>query len=375
MDKTICSKCICDTSIPGISFDDRRICNFCQAHDRMEKQFPLNEEGQRKLNKLVEEVKAKGKGNKYDCLVGISGGTDSTYLLYMSKKMGLRPLAVHFDNGWDSEIAIKNIEKAVSKLDVDLKAVTCDRDEFRDLQISFLKASVPDAEIPTDIAYKTILYRVAAEEGVHNILIGHSFRVEGFAPKRWTHQDGKYIKSVHRIFGQSELRTYPNFTISDLLYYTMIKRIRWVYPLPYINYHKEDSKKLLKKETGWEDYGGHHFDSTYTRFIGSYLLPRKFKIDKRIIEYSAYVRSGQMTRNEALEKIKEPYPDEPELVQYVLDRLGLTNTEFQNILSTEPKTFLDYSTYYSFIRAMRIPIKIACMLGLLPHIFYEKYFG
>lgn len=375
VDKKICSRCILDSSIPGLRFDERGVCNFCQAHDRMEKQFPLNKEGQRKLNKLINGVRSKGKNRKYDCVVGVSGGTDSTYCLYMAKKLGLRPLAVHLDNGWDSDIATNNIKKAVAKLGVDLRTVTCDWEEFKDLQISFLKASVPDVEIPTDIAYRAVLYRVAAEEGLHYVFTGHSFRVEGFAPKGWTHMDGKYIKSVHKKFRNTKLRTYPNFTISDLLYYTLVRRIRYTYLLTYMDYRKEEAKKFLKKELGWTDYGGHHHESTYTRFVISYLLPTKFKIDKRIIEYSAYVRSGQMTRNEALKKIKEPHLEDPELLRYVIDKLGLTSAEFQNMMSAEPKTFLDYPTYYPFIRAMRIPIWLACKLNLLPYIFYEKYFN
>lgn len=373
----ICSRCILDTTVPSIRFDEKGVCNYCKIHDEMEKKYPLNEQGQQRLNQLVNEIKSKGKNNEYGCVVGISGGTDSTYCLYLAKKLGLRPLAVHLDNGWNSDIAVNNMEKAVTKLDIDLKTVTCDWKEFKNLQISFLKASVPDAEIPTDIAIHSVLYQVAAEEGIHYIINGHSFRAEGTTPLGWTYMDGRYIKSVNKKFWETKMKSFPNLTISNLLYYVFVKRIKTVRLLYYLDYRKEDTKKILEKELGWEYYGGHHFESIYTRFVASYLLPEKFNIDKRKIEYSALVRSNQMTRDEALEKIKEPPISEAQLREdrdYVIKKLGLTEAEFEEILSAKPKTFLDYPTYYSIIKKLRVPIKLACKFNLLPEIFYEKYF-
>ena len=374
----ICSRCILDSSIPGIRFDDRGICNYCKIHDGLEKQHPIGELGQQKLNQMVDEIKRRGKNKKYDCIIGVSGGTDSTYTLYMAKELGLRPLAVHFDNGWDSEIAINNMKNAVKKLDVDLKIVTCDWEEFKDLQISFLKASTPDAEIPTDLAIQAVLFRVAAEEGVHYRIAGHSFRNEGLSPLEWSYMDGKYIKSVHKKFGKHELKRFSDLTISDLLYYIFVKRIRAAYPLEYIDYRKEEAKKILKKELGWNDYGGHHYESIYTRFVASYLLPKKFGIDKRKIEYSAFVRSGQMTREQASEKLKEPPISEEQARkdrEYVIEKLGLTDEQFEEIMSADPKTFRDYHTNYPTIKALRVPIKLACMFNLLPPTFYEKFLG
>lgn len=371
----MCLRCISDTSIPGIRFNGRGICNFCITHDELERQFPLNELGEQNLNRLLYEIKSKGKYKKYDCVVGVSGGTDSTYCLYLAKKLGLRPLAVHLNNGWDSDIAIDNIKKSTTKLDVVLKTITCDWEEFKDLQISFLKASVSDAEIPTDIAIISVLYQVAAEEGIHYVLNGHSFRAEGISPIGWTYMDGKYVRSVHKRFGKTELKNFPNLTILNLLRYVFIKRIRIVPLLAYMNYSKEDSKKILANELDWTYYGGHHFESIYTRFVITNLLLKKFKIDKRIIEYSAYVRSGQMTRGQALEAIKESPPADEEIAEYCRNKLGLTTEELEGILHSAPKTFLDYPTYFSIIRILRLPIKIACMLNLLPQIFYEKFFN
>lgn len=373
--QTICSRCISDTSIPGIRFDDKGVCNFCRAHDQLEKQFPLNEVGQQKLNQLVAKIKSKGRNKKHDCIIGVSGGTDSTYCLYMAKKLGLRPLAVHLDNGWDTDTAISNMEKAATKLDVDLKTITCDWEEYKDLQISFLKASVSDAEIPTDVGILCVLYRTAAEEGVRYVLNGHSFRVEGLSPTGWTYMDGRYINSVYRRFGNGKLKSFPNLTIADLFYYAFVKRIRVVPLLAYVDYRKEDAKKILEEEIGWTYYGGHHFESIYTRLVITNLLPKKFKIDKRIVEYSAYIRSGQMTREQALEAIKEPLPEDKDIAEYCRNKLELTAEQFDEILSSEPKTFLDYPTYYPMIRALRLPIRLACMFNFLPQIFYEKYFN
>ena len=372
----ICSRCVSDTTIPSIRFDERGICNFCKRHDEMEKKFPLNELGEQKLNRVIEEIKAKGKNKDYDCIVGVSGGRDSTYTLYTAVKMGLRPLAVHFDNGWNSEIAVGNIKKATTKLDVDLHTVVADWEEFKDLQKSFLRASVPDAEIPTDYVIISVLYQTAAEIGTNYILNGHSFRTEGIAPIGWTYMDGRYVKSVHKKFGKAELKSFPILSLSKLVYYVTIKRIIYVPLLQYMVYNQEQVGDILKKELDWVYYGGHHHENIYTHFFQSYLCPKKFNIDKRKLEYSALIRSGQMTREDALKEIREnPYPYDKEIVDYTISKLGLTKEEFEEILSAKPKTFHDYPTYYPIIKASRVPIKIACKLNLLPQIFYEKYLG
>ena len=372
----ICSRCVSDTTIPSIRFDERGVCNFCKRHDEMEKKFPLNELGQQKLNQLIEEIKAKGKNKDYDCIVGVSGGRDSTYTLYTAVKLGLRPLAVHFDNGWNSEIAVGNIKKATTKLDVDLHTVVADWEEFKDLQKSFLKASVPDAEIPTDYVIISVLYQTASEIGTKYLLNGHSFRTEGIAPIGWTYMDGRYVKSVHKKFGKAELKSFPILSLSKLVYYVTIKRIIYVPLLQYMHYNQKEVGEILKKELDWVYYGGHHHENIYTHFFQSYLCPKKFNIDKRKLEYSALIRSGQLTREEALKEIREnPYPYDKEIVDYTISKLGLSSEEFEEILSAKPKTFHDYPTYYPIIKASRVPIKIACKLNLLPQIFYEKYLG
>jgi hypothetical protein len=212
----ICKRCIVDSSVPDVVFDDNGICNHCHIYDEIDYKYKNKPSLKKELLKVVNNIKERGKSQNYDCVVGLSGGVDSTYTLYKAIKLGLRPLVVHFDNGWNSEKAVKNIKKIVAKLNVDLYTYVINWEEFKDLQISFLKASVPDAEIPTDIAIKSVLYSTAAKHNIKYILYsGSNHKTEGRIPKDWTYMDGRYIKSVHRLFGTKRLKTYPNYTYSS----------------------------------------------------------------------------------------------------------------------------------------------------------------
>lgn len=370
-----CTRCISDTTIPDIRFDQDGVCNYCKIHDELEQEFPRGEAGKRKLDAVVEQIRLSGRGKPYDCVLGVSGGRDSTFTLYLAAKLGLRPLAVHFDNGWNSEIAVSNIKNAISRLKIDLYTHVADWEEFKSLQISFLKASVSDAEIPTDVAIFGTLHQVAARERIRYIINGHSFRTEGVVPIGWTYMDGRYINSVHRLFGGKRLKTVPNFTMTDLLHYTLIKRIRVVPLLNYVEYRHEQVQTILEKELGWQYYDGHHHESYYTHFFQSFYLPTKFNIDKRLLEYSALIRSGYMTKEDALEKMKEEYKYDQELVQYTVKKMCLSQDEFKKIMATPRKSFKDYPTYYPLMNAFRYPVKVACDLGLLPSLLYQKYLG
>ncbi|MFH0861088.1 MAG: N-acetyl sugar amidotransferase [Candidatus Altiarchaeota archaeon] len=370
----ICSRCVLDTTVPEIQFDENGVCQYCKIHDEMEKIYPLGAEGKIKLDRIVEKIKRKGRGGEHDCIVGVSGGRDSTYTLYLAKKLGLRPLAVHFDNGWNSEIAVRNIQRATTKLGVDLHTVVADWEEFKDLQISFLKASVPDAEVPTDWAIYSVLFKVASEENIKYVLQGHSFRTEGTSPIGWTYMDGKYINSVQKRFGTKKITSFPIMTMPHLVYYMFVMKIKEVRPLEYVKYNQKEINKILEKELGWEYYGGHHHESTYTHFFQSYILPKKFNIDKRKTEYSALVRSGQMGREDAISEIRDHlYPENPELIDYCTKKLGLSLEEFEAIMAKPPKSFGDYPTYHPLIQSTRILIRIACDFHLLPRILYLKY--
>jgi N-acetyl sugar amidotransferase len=371
----ICKRCILDETIKDIWFDTEGICKYCHIHDEMEKEHPLDYNGNKELENIIKKIKKDGKYKDYDCIAGVSGGRDSTYTLYKAVQMGLRPLAVHFDNGWNSDISVTNIKNACEKLNVELHTVVADWEEFKDLQIAFLKSGTPDADIPADYAIYSVLFDTAHKEGTKYILNGHSFRTEGTSPISWTYMDGRYIKSVHRKFGKiKKIKSFPVMTMYKLLYYVFVKRIKEVRLMEHINYVKKDVDSTLEKELDWKYYGGHNNENNFTKFFQSFYLPKRFGIDKRKTELSAMVRSGQIKRSEALQKVREnPYLFEKETVEYVINKLGLTQKEFDDILNAPIKSHDDYPTYLPFIRLFKYPIKIAVSLHLLPQILYLKY--
>ena len=369
---TLCSRCIMDTTVPGIFFDGNGECNFCKIHNLEEKRYPLDELAKKKLKDMVEKIKKDGKNKDYDCIVGVSGGTDSTYALYVINKLGLRPLAVHMDNGWNSESSVSNIKRALDKIDVDLHTVVLDWEEFKDLQIAFLKASVPDVEIPTDLVIYSVLFKVANEMGIKYVIDGQCFRTGGKCPIGWSYDDGKYVKNIHKFFGKKKMKNFPLMTVWKRLYYMFFKGIKFVSPLNHVRYDVKEVKELLKNEFEWKDYGVKHYESVYTRFIQSYLLPEKFNIDKRKIHYSALIRSEQMTREEALKKIKQPPYKKSRIEEdknYVIKKLGLSEEEFEKIMTKPPKMFLDYPNNF---KLQRFLIKFGCIIGKLPE--KHKYY-
>lgn len=356
----ICTRCIMDTTDPDIQFDENGVCNHCQEYDeRVRERLRVDEAGQQELNRLIAKIKTKGKNKKYDCIIGVSGGVDSTFVAYMVRKLGLRPLAIHLDNGWDSELAVRNIEKALKKLDVDLYTYVMDWAEFKDLQLSFLRASVPDAEIPTDHAILALLYEVAAKEGLKYVIGGGNVATEGHLPAKWAygHLDWKYISGVHKKFGKVQLRTFPHFSFLDSICYVFVRRISLVYVLNYLLYVKKDAMQTMEREFGWEYYGGKHYESIYTRFLQAYILPRKFNIDKRRAHLSTLICSGQMTREEALQEIRhDSYPSEEMMAddkEYVLNKLGLSDGEFKQIMSAPVKTCREYPSNYWLFPTVR----------------------
>jgi len=350
----MCKQCVMDTTDPEIYFDDEGICNHCRRYELLKNSYPhnLNEkEKKRELQKIIEKMKNSGKNKKYDCVIGVSGGVDSTYLAYLTKKFGLRPLAVHLDNGWNSELAVNNIEKCLRALGIDLETIVLDWGEFKDLQLAFLKASVPDVEIPTDHAIIASLYKVASKYNIKYIVLGVNFSTESVLPRMWSHghNDWKYIKSIYKKFGnKKKLNSFPHLSLVDYFYYIFIKKIKIVKLLDYVKYNKKEAIETLKK-FGWKPYGHKHYESIYTRFVQGYYLPKKFNYDKRKAHLSSLILSGQITREEALKELKKnPYPSkelEEEDKKYVLKKLNLTEKEFEKIMKTPPKHFWDYPSY------------------------------
>ena len=380
MEYKVCPRCIIDTIVPGAKFDEKGECSYCKIHDKLEKEYPLNEEGKKRFDKLIERIKAKGRNNKYDCVVGISGGRDSIYTLYLTKQLGLRPLAVYFNDGFGNPVAGENMKRAVAKLKVELRTITSDWRESKDLKIAFLKASVPDIEVATDIGIETALYGTAVKERIRTIISGYSFRTEGIAPLEWSFQDGEYVRSVHKQFGTVELRKWhaeePGFNLgmSHICYYTFIKRITAIPILNYVNYVRKDAEEIIKKELDWVYPGSKYYDDLYQGLM-TYIYRVKFKIDRRRFIYSALVRSGQMTREEALNKVKEvDVIEDPKVIDLCIKRLGFSRQEFEMLLKRPVKTFRDYPTSYEYIKVMKLPIKILSKLNILPGVTYEKYF-
>jgi N-acetyl sugar amidotransferase len=377
-----CRRCIMDTTVPGIRFDSQGTCNFCAVHDHMDKDFPLGEAGRLKVQELANDIKTLGKNQKYDCVLGVSGGRDSSFTLwYCVVKLGLRPLAVHFNDGFGNPVAGENMTKACRKLGVEMRTITSDWRESKDLKIAFLKASVPDMEEGTDVGIATALYGVAAKEGIQRIIIGQSFRTEGIAPLSWNYLDGKYLKAVHKQFGTVPLRPWKaddpgfNLGIKEMFYYAFIRRIKTVTLLYHVDYVRADVDKLLEKELDWVNPGAHYFDDLYQSVI-YYLNRTKFNIDRRLFNYSALVRSGQMPREVALERVGHVNKIEDEkVINLCIKRLGLTREEFEQIVATPAKTFHDYPNNYALIRQLRWPIKVLSRLNLIPESAYDKYFN
>lgn len=372
----ICTRCIMDDSVKGIIFDSNGECTFCKIHDELNKNYPLTKENELVLNKIIQKIKEQGKGKPYDCIVGISGGKDSSYTLVKTVEFGLRPLAVHFDNGWNSELAVNNIEKLCSQLKVDLYTHVANWEEFKDLQLSFLKASVPDGEVPTDFAITSVLYEIANKKGIKNIIGGNSFRTEGTTPLTWTYQDPKYIKAIHKKFGKKSIKSFPIMSMYRFLYLSLVRKIKWVRILYYIPYNEDEAVEYLKNNYGWRNYGGKHFESNYTKFFQSYILIRKFNIDKRKLHYSAKIRSAQMKREDALLNIKlDPFLEDSSSIEFILKKLELTENDLEIIMNDQIKSFKDYPSYYSFIRILKKPLTFLSKIGIVPEVIIKKYFS
>jgi len=356
-----------DTTVSDIVFDNDGVCNICtQFLKRIEQELHYHDAGQVLLQALISKIKKTGSCNEYDCLIGVSGGVDSTYVAYLLKrKFNLRPLAVHLDNGWNSELAVANIEQTIKKLDIDLFTYVLDWEEFKNLQTSFLKSSISNAEIPTDHAIWAVLIRMAAGRGIKYIISGSNIATECLMPESWLYgsKDSRIIKDIHRKYGTVKLNTFPSLNTFDFCNYLMIKGIKWVPILNYVPYNKKQAKHVLCRELGWRDYGGKHYESVYTRFFHAYYLPKKFNIDLRRAYISALVVSGQISRDEALSEIEEPpYPSklmEEEDKAFVMKKLCLSREEFNQIMNSPPKRYTDYANVDKLWKRFRVIVNFA----------------
>lgn len=372
-DKIICTRCIFDSDVPNITFDEAGVCSYCRQIDSLNQEYPTGISGRLRLEKMISDMKEAGVGKKYDAIIGVSGGCDSSYLVHEMHAAGLRLLAVHFDNTWNSTIATENINNLLEKLNIDLFTIVVDNKEYDDIYRSFLQAGVKDIECPTDIGLATTLYKAAEKFGVKYMIEGHSFRTEGVAPLGWVYMDGKYIQSVQKKFGKYKIKTFPNLWLKDFLRWMVFGRIKKVRPIYYMDYDKESAKRLLAEKYNWQWYGGHHLENRFTAFYHSYFLPRRWGIDFRIAGYSAYCRNGWMSREDALLLMRTSPHIEPDLVEFVKKRLGYSDAEFESLMNLPKKTYHDYKTYKQTFEMLRPFFWLMYKLELVPKSFYMKF--
>ncbi len=370
----VCTKCIYDERVASIIFDENGVCNYCHQINELQQKYGTGEEkGEQKFLEIVKEIKKAGKGKKYDCIVGVSGGTDSSYMLYLSKKWGLRPLAVHYDNTWNSAIATENIRKVLDALDVDLFTHVVDNKESDDIFKSFFYADVAEIEAATDLALAEVMYRAAWKYKVKYVLEGHSFITEGITPIGRNYFDGKYIQSIHKKFGKIPMNSYPLMTFSKFLFWSMFAKIKKIRLFWYIDYNKEEAKAFLEKEYAWKYYGGHHLENRMTAFFHGIYAPQKFNSDFRNNTLSALVRNGKLSREEAWKEYNTPPKVEKDLLSYFKKRLELSDEEYERVMKEKPKSWYAYPTYKKRFELLRPLFKILAEANLVPMSFYLKY--
>lgn len=336
-----CTRCVLDTTTSTITFDAMGVCNYCHGYDETARKTVLRpkEEREAELKNIVKQIKTAGEGNEYDCIVGISGGLDSSYMAVLVKELGLRPLLVHFDNGWDSELAVKNIENLVTKLNYNLNTYVIDWEEFKDLQIAYFKASVIDIEVPTDQLIFAVLFKIARENNIKYILEGYNFRTEYGIPGDWNF-DKKFdltnLRNIHNKFGKIKLKKFPTISENDLLLFDQIYHIRTVSLINLVDYDWHAVKKMLIEKFDYTPYQYKHYESIFTRFYQGYILPKKFKIDKRLAHLSTLIRSGYISREYALKELENPpYPLEQQAEDkaYVIKKWDMPEKEFEEIMN------------------------------------------
>ncbi len=345
----ICKRCIMDTTDPKITFDEQGNCNHCSsALERAKVMWFPNEEGEKKLKATVEQIKKTQKNKEYDCIIGLSGGIDSSFLAYKVVQLGLRPLVVHIDCGWNSELAVKNVENIVKKLNLDLHTHVVDWQEMRDLQLAYFKANVANQDVPQDHAIFSALYSYAVKKNIKYVFSGGNFATESILPQSWGYNalDFKSLKAIHNSFGFKKLKKYPKVTFfKRYIYFSYIRKMRIVRLLNLVPFNKDEAIEIMKKELDWQYYGGKHHESRFTKFFQAYYLPHKFGYDKRRAHLSSLIVSGQLSREEALKEMSvEIYPDDSYLedMEYVAKKLGIPLKEFQDIIAMPNKSYKDY---------------------------------
>ena len=353
-----CTNCVMDTSDSAITFDEHGVCDFCNDfYQNIQPSWQDKLKDPDLLRRTAEQIKADSKGRKYDCIIGMSGGVDSSYLCYVAKElMGLNPLVYSVDTGWNLNVAVENIERIVKALDLDMYTEVVDWNEMKDLQLAFFKSQVPYQDTPQDHAIFAGLYNYAVKHGIQYVLTGANSATECIrSPVEWVYMnDLKMIRDIHHKFGTRPLKTFPLCgMVKYRVYYPIFKGMKRVAPLDMVEYNKEKVKLFLQERYGWQPYENKHYENVFTRFYEGYYLPHKFGYDKRKCYFSNEILAGTMTREEALAELEQP-PYDPQQMEedkaYIAKKLGLTVEEFQTIIDGENKTFRDYRNSWGLIQ-------------------------
>ena len=358
-----CSRCVMDTTDFKITFDEQGVCNHCLKFDKVtsKRWFP-NEEGIKKLELLIQQIKDNGKNHEYDCIIGLSGGVDSSYLAIVLKDYGLRPLVVHVDAGWNSELSVYNIEQIVKYCGYDLHTHVMDWEEIRDLQKSYLKAGVANQDVIQDHAFFASLYHFSVKNKIKYIISGGNIATECVFPQSWHHSamDAINLKAIHKRFGETKLRHYKTISFFDYyIYYPFIKKMKVVRPLNLMPYCRENAIDTLVKKVGYKEYGRKHGESVFTKFFQSYYLPEKFNMDKRIPHLSSHILSDTMSREDALVELKKPLYTPAELETdkaYIAKKLAFSMNEFEDLIKSEGHSYSEYANWdfrYKFLNSLR----------------------
>lgn len=358
----VCTRCVMDTTDPEISFDEMGVCNHCQTFDEVtsKRWFP-SEEGGEKLKGVFAKIKQEGEGQEYDCIIGLSGGVDSSYLALVMKDYGLRPLVVHVDAGWNSELAIYNIEQIVKHCGYDLHTHVMDWQEIKDLQLAYLKAGVANQDVVQDHAFFASLYHFAIQNNIKYVISGGNIATESVFPKAWHHaaMDSINLKAIHKKFGKRKLLQYKTIGfLKYYFYYPFVKGMTVIRPLNFMPYKKNDAQETLKEKVGYKEYGRKHGESRFTKFFQNYYLPRKFNMDKRRPHLSSQILSGELTRDEAIEELQKPLYDEIELREdkvYIAKKLGIPVEELDRLIDEAGH---DYSEYPNWDFRYKVMLKV-----------------
>lgn len=347
----VCTNCVMDTTDSQITFDENGVCDHCNGfkNDTLPNWHP-NDAGKEMFRKQVEEIKASGKGKPFDCIMGMSGGLDSSFLLHLAvSEFNLRPLVFHVDGGWNTDIAVNNIQMLVDGLGLDLYTEVINWEEMKDFQLAFFKSGVPHLDIPQDHAFIATLYHFANKHNIKYILNGGNYATECVRnPKEWLYYgtDMAQLRDIHRQFGTRPLNTYPFSSILfHKVYLRYFKGVKVIKPLNYLPYTKENAIKVLSEKYGWRPYPQKHFESRFTRFYEGYWLPTRFGYDTRRVQYSSLILTGQMTRDEALALLEKPAYDPATIdedFEYIATKLGISVDEFRHYHTQPLKTYRDY---------------------------------